>query len=159
MLLKNSQDTSLPNSYQSISMTPRLVRLIERLVLSRVQVHLKVNNIIVKNQQGFRKAIQTKGNLLYIVQNGQEAVNLDEKAFTIMFVVTPFDQVKHNRLIHKFVELKVPYNIIMVMINFLKDLTFSVRMEEKDSEIYIIIFGIPQGGVLSRGRFDIPIKM
>jgi hypothetical protein len=55
MLLKSGQDGKNVTSFRPISMTPCIARLFERLVLSRLQKHLKSNNILIKNQSGFRR--------------------------------------------------------------------------------------------------------
>ena len=55
MLLKNGQSPNELNSYRPISMTPCLARLFERVILERIQNHLKGNKIIVPYQSGFRK--------------------------------------------------------------------------------------------------------
>ena len=81
MLLKNGQSPQDLNSYRPISMTPCLARLFERLVLERLQQHLVNNNIIISNQSGFRKARQTKDNLLALIQNAQEGFNYGEKSY------------------------------------------------------------------------------
>ena len=91
-------------------MTPCLARLFERLILQRLSIHLKTNNLIIINQSGFRKARQTKDNLLFVIQNAQEAFNSDEKALRVFFdVAAAFDKVWHSELIYKLFQLKVPY--------------------------------------------------
>ena len=70
------------------------------MVLHRLNILLKINNIIIVNQSGFRQARQTKDNFLYIIQNAQEGFNKDEKAFTVFFdVAAAFDKVWHNGII------------------------------------------------------------
>ena len=94
MLLKPGQDSSNLAGYRPISMTPCLARLFERLIKSRLQEHLKRNNIIIKNQSGFRQRRQTKDNLLYVVQSAQEGFNKGEKTLAIFFdEAAAFDKV------------------------------------------------------------------
>ena len=105
MIIKSGQDSSLLSSYRPISMTPRLF---ERLVLHRLEIFLKINNIIIFNQSGFRKNRQTKDNLLYVIQNAREGFNKDEKTLSIFFdVAAAFDKVWHNGLIQKLINLGV----------------------------------------------------
>ena len=159
MILKTGQENSSLNSYRPISTTPCLARLFERLVLHRLSIFLKVNNIIIANQSGFRRNRQTKDNLLYLIQNAQEAFNCEEKAFTIFFdVAAAFDKVWHNGLLYKLFELKVPLYLILIIKSFLEGRTFTVKIDGKESGTFIILCGVPQGGVLSPTLFSIYIN-
>ena len=94
MLLKNGLISSLISSYRPISSTPCIARLFERLVLARLQIYLKINNVIIMQQSGFRKARQTKDNLLYLIQSAQQGFNQDEKTLAIFFdIAAVFDKV------------------------------------------------------------------
>jgi hypothetical protein len=129
------------------------------MVLHRLNIFLKINNIIIVNQSRFRRARQTKDNLLYIIQNAQEGFNKDEKAFTVFFdVAAAFDKVWHNGIIYKLYELGVPFYIVVIIANFLNDRTFTVRVDGNDSSVLLIGCGVPQGGVLSPTMFSIYIN-
>jgi hypothetical protein len=159
MLLKSGQDPSCLSSYRPISMTPCIARLFERLVLLRLQRHLKSNHILISNQSGFRERRQTKDNLFYLIQKSQEGFNDDKKTLAIFFdVAAAFDKVWHMGLIYKLVCLKVPYYLIMIIWAFLKNRTFVVKVEGVMSGIKIIICGVPQGGVLSPTLFSIYVN-
>jgi hypothetical protein len=147
MLLKPGQDSSNLAGYRPISMTPCLARLFERLIKSRLQEHLKRNNIIIKNQSGFRQRRQTKDNLLYVVQSAQEGFNKGEKTLAIFFdVAAAFDKVWHEGLIYKLFLLKIPYYLLCIIKDFLNNRTFVVKIEESKSEVRKIGCGVPQGG-------------
>jgi exonuclease III len=159
MLLKPGQDTSLLNSYRPISMTPCIARLYERLVLARLQKHLKDNKILIMNQSGFRKERQTKDNILVLIQRAQEGFNRDEKSLAVFFdVAAAFDKVWHEGLFFKLYELGVPFYILTVIMDFLTDRTFVVKCGGAISSIKIIMCGVPQGGVLSPTLFSVYIN-
>ena len=159
MILKTGQDKGNAGSYRPISMTPCLARLFERLVLQRLEVFLKTNNIIINNQSGFRKNRQTKDNLLYTIQNAQEGFNCEEKTLTIFFdVAAAFDKVWHQGLLFKLIELGVPYYLVSIIASFLENRTFTVKIDGKESGYYIIICGVPQGGVLSPTLFSVYVN-
>ncbi len=102
MLLKPGQSATQIGSYRPISMTPCIARLFERLLLARLQKHLKDNKIIINNQSGFRKARQTKDNILVLIQRAQEGFNKEEKTLAVFFdVAAAFDKVWHAGLFYK----------------------------------------------------------
>ncbi len=159
MILKTGQENSSLNSYRPISTTPCLARLFERLMLHRLSIFLKINNITIVNQSSFRRNRQTKDNLLYLIQNAQEAFNCEEKAFTIFFdVAAALDKVWHNGLLYKLFELKVPLYLILIIKSFLEGRTFTVKIDGKESGTFIILCGVPQGGVFSPTLFSIYIN-
>ena len=56
------------NNFRPISITPVLMRLFEKVILFRIQDFNETNNIIVKEQSGFRRKRGTKDNLIFLSQ-------------------------------------------------------------------------------------------
>ena len=159
MLLKNGQSPNEINSYRPISMTSCLARLFERLVLMRIQGHLDKNKIIIPAQSGFRKARQTKDNILTVIQTAQEGFNQNEKTLSVFFDITAaFDKVWHSGLIYKLYCMGIPYYILRIVCTFLSSRTFTVKVNGIHSRLCIIECGVPQGGVLSPTLFAIYIN-
>jgi hypothetical protein len=147
MLLKPGQSATQIGSYRPISMTPCIARLFERLLLARLQKHLKDNKIIINNQSGFRKARQTKDNILVLIQRAQEGFNKEEKTLAIFFdVAAAFDKVRNAGLFYKLFSIGVPFYLLVIIIDFLTERTFVVKCEGGFSSIKMIKCGVPQGG-------------
>ena len=159
MLLKNGQPANEINSYRPISMTSCVARLFERMVLGRLRDHLDKNKIIIQGQSGFRKARQTKDNLLTVIQTAQEGFNVGEKTLTVFFdIAAAFDKVWHAGVLYKLHKLGVPYYLIRIIGSFLHMRTFTVKIDDTHSEICKIECGVPQGGVLSPTLFQVYIN-
>ena len=159
MLLKKDQNGSQADSYRPISSTPCLARLFERLVLTRLNNHLKNNNIIIMNQSGFRKARQTKDNVFTLIQTAQHKFNEKEKSLCIFFdIAGAFDKVWHKGLLFKLHTIRIPYYLIKIIGAFLKNRTFCVKIEGVCSSFREIECGVPQEGVLSPSLFSIYIN-
>ena len=159
MLLKSGQSPNDLNSYRPISMTSCLARLFERLVLMRLQTHLDKNKIIIPAQSGFRKARQTKDNILMVIQTAQEGFNQGDKTLSIFFdIAAAFDKVWHSGLIYKLYCMGVPYYLLRIICTFLDNRTFTVKIDGVHSRVCKIECGVPQGGVLSPTLFSIYIN-
>ena len=86
MIPKKVDSKNNPNNYRPISLTNCIARLCERVVLIKIQEHLKANNIIVKQQSGFRAHRQTKDNLFNLIQKNFEAFNKKMKNCVVFLI-------------------------------------------------------------------------
>ena len=99
MLLKKDQDPEMLKSYRPISLTLCLARLFEKIILKRLQGHLRKNKIIVKNQSGFRHGRQTRDNISFLAQKVKEQFNKNGQVLSIFFdIASAFDKVWHRGL-------------------------------------------------------------
>lgn len=85
MIPKKTIDRTDPKNYRPISLTNCLARLCERFILEQINNHLKENNIIIKEQSGFRSKRQTKDNIFSICQRNIEAFNRKKKHMYNLF--------------------------------------------------------------------------
>ena len=69
-----------------------------------------------------------------------------------------FDKVWHAGLIKKLVDIKLPYYLLRIIINFLSNRKFVVKVNDAKSEPIAIACGVPQGAVLSPTLFSIYIN-
>ena len=96
MIPKKADSKNNPNNYRPISLTNCIARLCERVIYIKIQEHLKANNIIVKQQSGFRAHRQTKDNLFNLIQKNFEAFNKKMKNCVVFFDISKaFDKVWH----------------------------------------------------------------
>ena len=65
--LKNMNKSSIPSAYRPISLTSVVGKLMERIVTSRLETSLESNNILDKEQEGFRHFCSTTNALLTFV--------------------------------------------------------------------------------------------
>ena len=69
-----------------------------------------------------------------------------------------FDKVYHNGLIYKLIQYKIPFYIINILINFLKNRKFTVGVGTATSSEFNITTGTPQGCPLSSILFSLFIN-
>jgi hypothetical protein len=159
MISKKSDDPTNIKNFRPISITLCIARLFERILLGRLQSHLKRNNIIIEQQSGFRRHRQTKDNLLALIQKSLEATSMGKKVNAIFFdIASAFDKVWHKGLIYKLVQIKTPYYLVKIIDDFLTNRSFRVKINEYSTEEFLIRVGVPQGAVLSPTLFSIYIN-
>ena len=73
MIPKKSKELENPKNYHLKSITSCLSKLCERLILARINSHLKKEKIIIKQQSGFPAHRQTKDNLIFMIQKIKES--------------------------------------------------------------------------------------
>ncbi|GFW56652.1 RNA-directed DNA polymerase from mobile element jockey [Trichonephila clavipes] len=74
-ILKPGKDTSTSASYRPIALTSFVCKLMERLVLARLNVHLNINGLLPSEQYGYRKGHGAVDQILYLCQIIRDAQN------------------------------------------------------------------------------------
>ena len=94
MIEKKADDHSYPKNFRPISITSCLCRILERIILQWLHDYLKENNILIKNQSGFRAHRSTRDNLVFLIQKIKKSFNWRRKSIAIFFDIEPaFDKV------------------------------------------------------------------
>ena len=113
MIEKKADDHSNPKNFRPISITSCLCRILERIILQWLHDYLKENNILIKNQSGFRAHRSTRDNLVFLIQKIKKSFNWRRKSIAIFFDIEPaFDKVWHEGLIFKLSGIKIPKFLI-----------------------------------------------
>ena len=129
MIQKKTDDKRNPKNYRPISITSCLARLFERMILKHLQIHLRNNNILLKNQSGFRARRSTRDNLYFLSQKVLECFNKKKKSVCVLFdIASAFDRVWHQGLIYKLVKAKTPLYLVNIIQTFLTNRSFSVKV-------------------------------
>jgi hypothetical protein len=131
MIPKKVDSKNNPNNYRPIFLTNCIARLCERVVLIKIQEHLKANNIIVKQQSGFRAHRQIKDNLFNLIQKNFEAFNKKMKNCVVFFDISKaFDKVWHYGLLFKLKSHFFEKFIIIWIAEFLKERNYHVKINK-----------------------------
>ena len=87
-----------PNNYRSILITPSLSKIIETILRDQMSQYLYDNNLLIKNQYGFRKKFSTVDSLLFctkFIKNESDHNNFVTAAF---FDSNAFDSINYEIL-------------------------------------------------------------
>lgn len=153
---KPDKPSSSPKSYRPISLLTSLSKILERVILSRLTEHLTANNIIPEQQHGFRNQKSTITQLMRVKNYCQSALrNKRSVGMILMDVEKAYDRIWHDGLIFKLIKINTPKYLILIINSFLRNRTFSVKVDNAASGVKNIKFGLPQGAVLSPTLYNV----
>ena len=154
MIPKAPHDSHNPNNYRPISLTNTVAKILEKLIKYRLVYYLEINNIILKEQSGFRSKKRAIDNVFYFKQKCLEAFAMRKKKKNrvggiIFDIEKAFDKVWLEGLLYKMHQMKIPTKLAKWIMNFIQNRKFYVSVNGKDSKLYDILTGVPQGAILS----------
>ena len=140
---------NLPGNYRPISLTCIACKILERLICCKLQEHLKSARVLTPLQHGFIKGRSCITNLLFARESWAESVAKGNQVDAIFIDFSKaFDKVPHDKLLRKLNQMNIPTPLVRWIEDFLKDRTFTVRVENDSSTKYSMTSGVPQGSVL-----------
>lgn len=148
VLPKPGKPTSEVESYRPISLLPVMSKILEKLLLRRLERIILERNLIPNHQFGFRNKHST-------IDQVHRITNVVEKAFeekkvcsaVFLDVAQAFDKVWHEGLLYK-LHKDLPRQYFEILKSYLTDRYFRVRYGTHYSELKKIAAGVPQGSVL-----------
>lgn len=153
---KHGKDLSKPENFRPISLLCSLSKILERVILNRLNSHIELEKIIPDEQHGFRKKFSTTSQLAKLIETTKENLNNKKSTGLVMLdVEKAFDRVWHAGLLHKMIKTNFPPYLICMVSNFLHERSFHVDVNGAKSITYDIPYGVPQGAVLSPTLYNI----
>ena len=147
----NKGDKQLIKNYRPISLLPISGKIIEKIIFNNLYSYLNANNLVTKNQSGFRPADSTTNQPLYLVNEIHQAFenpkSLEARA-VFLDISKAFDKLWHDGLIFKLQQNGVSGSLLMFFQNYLNNRKQRVVLNGSHSSYSIIKSGVPQGSVL-----------
>ena len=156
----NDLDHNDLKNYRPVSNLPFLSKLIERVVLKRLDKHMLENDLHIENQSGYKKGHSTETLLIKITNDLLIASDKDTASVLLLLDLSAaFDTVDVNKLLDiLFMEIGVRGNALTWFKSFLIGRSQKVKIRNSYSEEVIIEFGVPQGSVLGPVLFNIYMR-
>ena len=152
-IVKDSNgDTTDSSNYRGITLGPILAQVFEYALLHKFGNFLKSDNL----QFGFKKSHSTshaifllKSTIDYYVTHGSGVM------VTFLDCSKAFDKISHYGIFLKLMDRNVPLPFLLIMIYWYSNMKCKCRWNDAYSDIFDIITGTKQGGVLSPRIFTL----
>ena len=151
-ILKAGKPASQLSSYRPISLTSCMVKVLERMIGSRLYYLAETEEWFCKTQAGFRKQQSTEDQILRFVQNVSDGFQEKPAKRTIMVQLDyskAYDRVWRQRLLLDMIEIGVPMQMVLWFRSFLTDRRAQVLYNGSYSRDVLMCQGLPQGAVTS----------
>ena len=138
-----------PSNYRPVSLTSLVVKILERLIHSRITDFLDQHHKLSSFQHGFRRGHSCQTQLLATVH--EWARSLDNRASTHVIFLDfskAFDSVPHQKLLLKTENIGVRGNLLGWIKAFLTGREQRVLIDGQSSDWTNVSSGVPQGSVL-----------
>ena len=143
-------------SYRPVTLLPVLSKIYEKIIQSRITIHMETNHIVFPNrqQQGFQPMLSCVSTAFVV----QEVIqyNIDNGSCTYAaFLDTKraFDTVWHCALFVKLYELGIKGKLWRIIVEMYRNILSAVNINRKRSNWFPVLQGVRQGGVLSTFLF------
>ena len=153
-------DHELLSNFRPISNLQFLGKLIERIVLKRLNTHMSQNNLDIPNQYGYKTAHSTESILIKITND--ILIAFDNKTATVLLLLdlsSAFDTVDVDillKILHR--EIGITGIALEWFHSFLTKRTMCIKINSSYSDTFVLEFGIPQGSVLGPVLFNIYVR-
>ena len=137
------------DSYRPISLLPAIGKLLEKLIAQRLVRYFDAYDMFSPHQFGFRAKFSTEHAVLDIHEKILN--NLDKRLNTcaiFLDLAKAFDSVSHNILLRKLARYGIRGNIFRFFQSYLSGRSQFVRINDVNSSLMNIEFGVPQGSIL-----------
>ena len=147
-LFKGGDSMDMGN-YRPISNLSIINKIFEKVIHARLSEHIETNNVITNSQFGFRKNLSTQSALLSLTDKILNTLGSNHVgAALFMDFKKAFDSINHDILLRKLQFYGFHGKIYQWIKSYLSNRSQYIKLEEAESSLQNIEFGVPQGSIL-----------
>ena len=159
-LKKDDADADCLKNYRPVSNLPAISKLLERVVLDQLNLHLSENDLHCSVQSGYRPHHSCETLLVRMSDDIIKEIQADNIVIVVLLDLSAaFDTIDHTVLLEKLIN---DYNITddahKWFKSYLDGRSFSVKVNKVSSTFLSLLFGVPQGSLLGPILFILYIK-
>jgi hypothetical protein len=134
-ILKPGKPTEEMESYRPISLTSILAKVFERIILTRLKLFLESQNLLIKEQAGFRNNMSTLNSLMRFVQDVKQGFNQKKSTLPVFKDFKgAYDMVWRSKLMSKLKMYRERGNMLSWFGRFLAQRWVKVQWDEAGSK-------------------------
>ncbi|XP_070385097.1 uncharacterized protein [Dermacentor albipictus] len=154
-VLKPRKPAAAPSSYRPVSLTSAACKVMERIVLARMEWITAQVHYFPEQQTGFRRHRCTADSIADVAATLEDAKNSGDVAVLVLLdVQSAFDSLPHEVIEGSLDNLGITGSLRRFVSAFLVGRTFRVRVGQALSTPRVITTGVAQGSVLSPFLFN-----
>lgn len=144
-----SGDPTLMSNYRPVSVLPVLSKILEKIMLKRLNSFFEAQNLFYKLQFGFRSKHSTSLALIYLIDTILNSINNGDTVLGLLIDYRKaFDTVNHNILLDKMAQYGVRGIANQWIKHYLSHRQQFVAYNNHNSSYLPITCGVPQGSIL-----------
>ncbi|KAL1137894.1 hypothetical protein AAG570_009589 [Ranatra chinensis] len=156
---KPGKDPTDLKNYRPISLLNTMGKILEKIILKRLNKFIHDNTLLRPEQCGFRNQHSTSHQLLRVVESITRGFN-EHRSTGALFIdiEKAFDRVWHEGLLYKLIKLGIPDGLTNILGSYLTNRHFRVQIDSHKSQWKQIRAGVPQGSLLGPVLFNLYIN-
>lgn len=157
-LLKPGKSMLDISSYRPIALASCLGKLMEKMILFRMEWYLEQNGHYPNIMSGFRRGRNSIDSVIDLVTSVEQSKSEGRICAAVFLdIKSAFDSITHNAIFESLEELGLGGHIYRWLTSYLDGRYIYISTEAGDTRLFPVTRGVPQGGVLSPTLFQLPL--